>query len=85
MWIGVRERTGRVIDLFWDDLTLYLESVVFDAKDSGWDPNGIRHVGLIFKMMNIWVKGPGVSPSFWIGADDMLMVEVSVSQCPEAW
>lgn len=33
MWICVRERTGRLIDLFWDDLTLYLESMVFDAKE----------------------------------------------------
>ena len=33
MWISVRERLGRLIDLFWDDLTLYIESVVFDAKE----------------------------------------------------
>ena len=33
MWTGVRDRSGRLIDLFWDDLTLYIESVVFDAKE----------------------------------------------------
>lgn len=33
MWTSVRDRTGRLIDLFWDDLTLYIESVVFDAKE----------------------------------------------------
>lgn len=48
MWICVRERTGRLIDLFWDDLTLYLESMVFDAKDSlgrwGWGGLHLSHL-----------------------------------------
>lgn len=33
MWISVRDRLARLIDLFWDDLTLYIESVVFDAQE----------------------------------------------------
>ena len=33
MWSGVQSRLGRVIDLFWDDLTVYTETVVFDAKE----------------------------------------------------
>lgn len=33
MWRSVRGRLSRLIDLFWDDLTLYVEAAVVDAQE----------------------------------------------------
>ena len=50
MWNCARWRLESVIDLFWDDLTVYVESVVGDAKDQmlkrGADHSALKSLGL---------------------------------------
>ena len=62
MWECARWRLESVIDLFWDDLTVYVENVVGDAKEQmlkkGADHAALKELG----------RSPGCLSPFWFRA-----------------